>query len=62
VSETHTPQGEIKMGSMVHGAAMNCHVSYYGRPDDWHFVQFFSEEEIYDYARSNNLVVKRDQE
>jgi hypothetical protein len=59
VPETHTPQGELVIGDIVHGAAMNCMVIPYDDPDGWFFKQFTSSSQMEDFALKHNLVMKR---
>lgn len=60
MSETSIPQGEIVTGKMVHRAAMNCLIVNYARPEDWFFKQFFSTDEIEQYAAEYNLIIKQE--
>jgi hypothetical protein len=57
--ETHTLQGELIIGTVVHGAALNCMVVSYEAPEDWFFKQFTSQEAAETFAMENQLVIKR---
>jgi hypothetical protein len=57
--ETHTLQGELIIGTVVHGAALNCMVVPYDEPEEWFFKQFVSQEAAEDFALEHNLVMKR---
>jgi hypothetical protein len=57
--ETHTLQGELIIGTIVHGAALNCMVVPYAAPEDWFFQQFVSQEAAETFAMEHQLVIKR---
>jgi hypothetical protein len=57
--ETHTLQGELIIGTIVHGAALNCMVVPYATPEDWFFQQFVSQEAAETFAMEHQLVIKR---
>jgi hypothetical protein len=59
MQETHTLQGELIVGNMVHGAALNCMVIPYDNPEDWFFQQFVSQEAAETFAMEHKLVIKR---
>ena len=58
MSEIHTLQGELIVGGVVHGQALNCTVVPYDDPSDWFMVQFVTQQELDKYAMENKLVVK----
>lgn len=63
MSETSTaPQGELIIGSLVHGAAVNCMIVPYSDPTDWYMRQFFSRAEMEQYALENRLIIKEREE
>lgn len=51
-------QGELIIGSIVHGAAINCMVVPYEDPSAWYFQQFPTQGLAEDYAMEHNLVMK----
>lgn len=53
--ETSTPQGEIRIGPLIYGAAMNCLVV--PRDGNWYFKQFISTEEVEQFAAEYNLTI-----
>ena len=57
--ETHTLQGELIIGNMVHGAR-NCMIILYNDPSNWFFQQFLTNELMEQFAMENNLVMKRE--
>jgi len=57
--ETHTLQGELIIGNMVHGAAINCMIVPYSNPEDWEFKQFATNEQMEVFAMEHKLVMKR---
>jgi hypothetical protein len=57
--ETHTLQGELIIGNIVHGAALNCMVVLYNDPDNWEFKQFATNEQMETFAMEHQLVMKR---
>lgn len=61
VYEINTPQGELVIGKMIHGAALNCMIVPYDNPSEWYFKQFFSTTEIEQYAADHNLVIQQEQ-
>lgn len=56
MSEIAMLQGKIRIVGMVHGA-LNTIVILDAYPDDWEFKQFVDEEQLYAFARENNLAV-----
>lgn len=58
MSETSIPQGELIVGKVVHGAAMNCMIVPYDDPEGWYFQQFFSTAAIEEFAAKHNLIMK----
>jgi hypothetical protein len=62
VPEIHTPQGELIIGDIVHGQAINCTVLPYADPADWFMVQFVTQAQLESYALENQLVMKRKEE
>ncbi len=52
-------QGELIIGNIVHGAAINCMVVPYEDPSAWFFQQFATNELMETYAMEHNLVMKR---
>lgn len=58
MSEISTPQGELIIGRVIHGAAMNCMIVPYDDPEGWYFQQFITQGQIDDYALKHNLVIK----
>lgn len=60
--ETHTLQGELIIGTIVHGAALNCMVVPYDDPEGWFFQQFVSQEAAETFAMEHRLVIKRKEE
>ena len=58
--ETHTLQGELIVGKIVHGAAINCTVVPYNDPDNWFMQQFLTNELMEQFAMEHQLVIKRE--
>ncbi|HEY3476684.1 MAG TPA: hypothetical protein VGK56_18850 [Anaerolineales bacterium] len=56
---TNTVQGELIIGSVVHGAMINCMIVPHGNPDDWFFMQFPTAAAIEEFAIAHNLIMKR---
>jgi hypothetical protein len=57
--ETHTLQGEMIIGTMVHGAR-NCMIVPYNDPSNWFFKQFLTNDLMEQFAMEHNLVMKRE--
>ncbi len=57
--EIHTLQGELIIGNIVHGAALNCMIIPYAEPENWFFQQFATEALMEEFAMTYNLVIKR---
>ncbi len=53
-------QGELKIGRIIHGGALNCMIIPAANPDDWFMKQFFSQEQVESYAMEFNLTITRD--
>jgi hypothetical protein len=58
VSATDTAQGELIIGNVVHGAAVNCMIVPFASPDEWYMKQFFSRGELEQFALENALIIK----
>lgn len=58
MSATSTAQGELIIGSLVHGAAVNCMIVPFSDPEEWFMKQFFSRGELEQYALENSLIIK----
>lgn len=56
---THTLQGELIIGNIVHGAAINCMIVPYDKPDEWFMQQFLTNELLETFAMEHQLVIKR---
>jgi hypothetical protein len=54
------PQGELVIGKILYGAAMNCLIIPAEDPDAWFFKQFFSTNEIEQFALEHDLIIKRE--
>jgi hypothetical protein len=59
VPEIHTPRGELIIGNVVHGQAINCTIIPYADPADWFMLQFVTQSQLESYALENQLVMKR---
>lgn len=57
-SGTSTFQGELIVGRVLYGTAINCLIRPYADPEDWHMKQFFSTDEVARYAEQNMLELK----
>jgi Cu2+-containing amine oxidase len=62
MDKASTPQGELIIGRVIHGAALNCMIVPYDDPDNWYMQQFFNQRQIDDYALKYNLVVMRQEQ
>ncbi len=60
MSEISTPQGELLIGKVVHGAALNCMIVPADDPDGWYFKQFISTAEVERFALDYNLVIRKE--
>lgn len=58
MSEIATARGDLIVGNVVHGAALNCMIVPYGDPENWYMKQFFSDEEMRLFAFENRLIIK----
>lgn len=57
--ETHIPQGELVVGVVVHGTALNCMVVPYTSPENWCFKQFTSDDQLERFALEHKLIIRR---
>jgi hypothetical protein len=57
-SGTNTLRGELIVGRILYGTAINCLIRPYDDPDEWFMKQFFSTDELARYAEQNLLEVK----
>ena len=56
---TPTVQGELLVGEVVHGCAINCTIVPYGaEKDGWFMEQFLTRQQLEDYARVHRLLIK----
>lgn len=56
---TPTVQGELLIGEVVHGVAINCTIfPYAAGKDGWFMEQFHTRQQIEDYAREHRLLIK----
>jgi hypothetical protein len=62
-SGTRTVQGDLIVGGIVHGCAINCTVVPYGdEQDGWFMKQFLTRQQMEDYAREHSLLIKEQTE
>lgn len=58
MSEIATAQGELIVGNVIHGAAVNCMIVPYADPTNWYMKQFFSDEAMRLFAFEQQLIIK----
>lgn len=62
-SGTPTPRGELHVGEVVHGAAINCTIVPYDAPEDgWFMKQFMTRQQLEDFAKLHRLIVRETEE
>lgn len=62
-SGTRTIQGDLLVGEVIHGSAINCTVvPYSDMQDGWFMVQFLTRQQMEGYAREHSLLIKEQQE
>lgn len=62
MSETSIPQGELRVGKIIHRAALNCLIVPHANPEEWFMKQFLSTEEVERYAAEHNLTITQEKE
>lgn len=55
--EIDTWQGELRIGRIIHGAALNCMIVPYDEPEQWFFQQFPRKEDAVAFAEEHNLLI-----
>lgn len=53
-------QGELRIGKVIHKAALNCLIVPRENPEEWFFKQFLSTEEVEQYAAEHDLTITKE--